>query len=152
MFSKTAEYALRAAIFIAQKSSVQKKLGIEQIARSIDAPPSFTAKILQLLTKDNRIISSVRGVNGGFYIAEEARNLSVRTVLEVIGENKIFTECVLGLKDCTERKPCPMHVQYKPIKEQLIRLFEEKTIGQLAGDLTEGKAFLINTGKQKRKR
>jgi len=151
MFSKAAEYALRATIYIAQKSNETKKLGIEEIAQSIDAPRSFTAKILQLLTKDNRIISSSRGVNGGFYITEAAKNLSVRTVLEVIGENEIFTKCVLGLKNCTEVKPCPMHAQYKPIKEQFIQLFESKTIRNLAEGLVSGKAFIANVTKRTRR-
>ena len=144
MFSKTAEYALRATIYIAQKSEGDKKLGIAEIAESIDAPKSFTAKILQLLTKDDRIISSTRGVNGGFYITEAAKNLSVRSVLEAIGEAAIFTKCVLGLKNCTDRVPCPMHAQYKPIKEQFIQLFESKTIRDLAQGLTSGEAFIAN--------
>ena len=150
MFSKTAEYALRATIYIAQKSTEAKKLGMDEIALSIDAPRSFTAKILQLLTKDNQVISSVRGVNGGFFITGEARNLTVRRVLEVIGEDAIFRKCVLGLKICSETKPCPLHEQYKPIKEGLIRLFESTTIRQLADGLTSGKSFIaiISTKKQ----
>ena len=61
MFSKATEYALRATIFLAQKSSEENKLGIDEIATAIDSPKSFTAKILQQLTKDNRVVSSVRG-------------------------------------------------------------------------------------------
>ena len=82
--------------------------------------------------------------HGGFYITESAKNLSVRTVLEVIGESAIFTKCVLGLKNCTDRVPCPMHAQYKPIKEQLIQLFESKTIHDLAQELSSGEAFIAN--------
>ena len=81
MFSKATEYALRATIHIAKNSSEEKKLGIEEIAKSIDSPKSFTAKILQLLAKDNKIISSVRGPNGGFFITEKAKKLPVRAIL-----------------------------------------------------------------------
>lgn len=145
MFSKTAEYALRATIFIAQKSADGSKLGIEAVASSIEAPQSFTAKILQLLTKDNKIISSVRGPNGGFFITPAARKYSIRKVLETIGEDDVFTKCVLGLKDCSEKQPCPMHYQYRPIKQQLIQLFEKKTIQELAQDMESGKTFLYIT-------
>ncbi|MBK6992081.1 MAG: Rrf2 family transcriptional regulator [Chitinophagaceae bacterium] len=51
MFSKATEYALRATIFIAQKSTEETKLSIDDIAKAIDSPKSFTAKILQQLTK-----------------------------------------------------------------------------------------------------
>ncbi len=144
MFSKKAEYALRAIIYIAQKSNSEKKLGIGAVARSIDAPQSFTAKILQLLTKDNCIISSSRGPNGGFYITNEAKKLSLRKILEIIGEDEVVTKCVLGLKECSDSKPCPMHGQYSPVKKQLLQLFETKTIQDLAEELNNGAATITN--------
>lgn len=145
MFSKATEYALRATIYIAQKSSTEKKLNIAEIAKAIDSPVSFTAKILQLLTPENKLISSMRGPNGGFYITEDAKKLPVRSVLEAMGESGILDKCVLGLYKCSETKPCPMHNQYKSIKHQLIGLFETKTIQQLADDINGGDAFLRNT-------
>ena len=147
MFSKATEYALRAVIYIAQKSTPGKKLGLAEIAKSIDSPPSFTAKILQLLTADNSVISSTRGPNGGFYITEKAKKLPIRSVLKVMQEEKVLTKCVIGLKQCSEIKPCPMHSQYKAIKEQLIKLFEEKTIGDLAKEMGEGNSYINNKSK-----
>lgn len=145
MFSKTAEYALRATIYIARKSTKEKKLGLAEIANAIDSPSSFTAKILQLLTKDNKIVSSTRGPHGGFYITETARKLPVRAVLEAIGEDAIITKCILGLRECKENKPCPMHTHYKSIKIQLIQLFETKTIQNLVEEISKGNLFINNT-------
>jgi len=144
MFSKATEYALRATIFLAQKSSEEHKMGIEEIAIAIDSPKPFTAKILQLLTKDNKIISSVRGPNGGFYISTKAKKLPVRSILEAMGEDKILEKCVMGLKICSETQPCPMHAQYKNIKKQLISLFTNKTIQQLAAEISDGVIFINN--------
>jgi Rrf2 family transcriptional regulator, iron-sulfur cluster assembly transcription factor len=149
MFSKKAEYALRAAIYIAQKSNDEKKLGIEDVAKSIDAPQSFTAKILQLLTKDNKVISSSRGPNGGFYITDAARKLSVLKILEIIEEDETVTKCVLGLNECSDIKPCPLHAQYGPIKKQLLQLFEMKTIQNLADEL-DNKAVITNRDRLKK--
>jgi Rrf2 family protein len=144
MFSKATEYALRAAIYIAQKSSEEKKLSIEEISKAIDSPKSFTAKILQSLTKDNRIISSVRGPNGGFFISEKAKKLPARSILLAMGEDDVLEKCVLGLKKCSEIQPCPMHAQYKSIKQQLTKLFVTKTINQLAADIKDGVIFINN--------
>ena len=102
MFSKTTEYALRATIYIAKKSTEEKKLGIEEISRAIDSPKSFTAKILQALTKDNKVVSSVRGPNGGFFITEKTKKLPVRSILQAMGEDEVLGKCVLGLKMCSE--------------------------------------------------
>jgi len=147
MFSKTCEYALRATIYIAQKGE-EKKLGINEIAKAIDAPPHFTAKILQFLTKDN-VISSVKGPNGGFYITRKQKQLPVRAVLHALDEDTVLQKCVLGLNECSESKPCPMHAQYKFIKQQLIKLFESKTIKDLASDINNGVAFINNKSLKK---
>jgi Rrf2 family protein len=144
MFSKATEYALRATIYIAQKSTEEKKLGIEEISRAIDSPQSFTAKILQALTKDNKVVNSVRGPNGGFFITEKTKKLPVRSILQAMGEDEVLEKCVLGLKMCSEIQPCPMHAQYKSIKQQLIKLFVTKTIQQLAADIKDGEVFINN--------
>lgn len=144
MFSKATEYALRATIHIAKNSSEEKKLGIEEIAKSIDSPKSFTAKILQLLAKDNKIISSVRGPNGGFFITEKAKKLPVRAILVAMGESEVLDKCVLGLNKCSEIKPCPMHVKYKVIKAQIIKLFESKTIQHLVNEMDNGANLISN--------
>ena len=144
MFSKATEYALRATIYIAKKSTEEKKLGIKEISRAIDSPQSFTAKILQALTKDNKVVSSVRGPNGGFFITEKTKKLPVRSILQAMGEDEVLEKCVLGLKMCSEIQPCPMHAQYKSIKQQLIKLFVTKTIQQLAADIKDGEVFINN--------
>lgn len=145
MFSKATEYALRATLFLAQKSSEQHKLGIEEIAAAIDSPPSFTAKILQTLTRDNHIISSVRGPNGGFYLTEKSKQLPVKIILHAMGEDHVLEKCVLGLKQCSETQPCPMHTQYKTIRKQLKELFMTRTILQLATEIKDGVVFINNS-------
>jgi len=144
MFSKATEYALRATIYIAKKSTTDTKIGIEEIAKAIDSPKSFTAKILQALTKDNKIVSSSRGPNGGFFMTDKAKRLPVRAILLAMGEDEVLEKCVLGLKLCSEVQPCPMHAQYKTIKQQLIKLFVQKTIQQLADATKDGEVFITN--------
>ena len=148
MFSKTTEYALRATIYIAQKSTGEKKLGIDEITRAVNSPKHFTAKILQLLTRGN-IISSVKGPNGGFFITDKQRLLSVKSVLIALDEYVVLEKCVLGLNECSETKPCPMHAQYKLIKPQLQKLFESRTIQSLADDIKSGGVFIKSTSKKK---
>jgi len=142
MFSKSTEYALRATLYIAQKGSEEKKIGIEEVSKAIDSPRSFTAKILQSLTKENKIISSMSGPHGGFYMTDKAKKLPVRTILEAMGEGELLDRCVLGLAKCSESKPSPMHSKYKIIKKQLIRLFETETILSLANEIERGEVVM----------
>ena len=93
MFSKATEYALRATLFIARESAQDKRPGLQEIAEAIGSPGSFTAKILQQLTRNNNFINSTRGPNGGFYIPENKRNLPLDTVLEVMNEKDMRMRC-----------------------------------------------------------
>ncbi len=70
MFSKACEYGIRACIYIATESSVEKKIRIDKIAEQIKAPKAFTSKVLQQLVRHGIIFSS-KGPRGGFYITEE---------------------------------------------------------------------------------
>jgi Rrf2 family transcriptional regulator, iron-sulfur cluster assembly transcription factor len=138
MFSKATEYALRATIYIAQNSSEEKKVSILAISKAIDSPKSFTAKILQSLTRGNKIVSSAPGPHGGFYMTEKAKKLPARAILKAMDEDGTLDKCVLGLKQCSDASPCPMHSQYKLIKLQLKDLFESKSIQNLANELYKG--------------
>ncbi len=139
MFSKSTEYALRATIYIARMSSDKKKVSINDIAYGIGAPRSFTAKILQHLTKDKRLIQSTPGPSGGFYINEEDKQKSIYTVIEIMGESHIIENCVLGFAYCGEQSPCSMHHVYKHIKKDLLDMFKNKSID----DLAKSKEYLL---------
>ena len=142
MFSKATEYALRATIFIAQKSSEETKLGLNEIAKGIKSPKPFTAKILQQLTAGNKIISSTRGPGGGFYMTAGAKLLPVKAILLAMEEYEVLDKCVLGLKKCSDAKPCPMHLQYKLIRQQIKDLFVSKSIQDLADEMETSERYL----------
>jgi Rrf2 family protein len=145
MFSKSAEYALRAVIYIAQHGTKEKKLSLDDVAKAIDSPASFTAKILQVLTKENTVVSSTRGPNGGFYMTAKAKKLPVKRILAAMEEDEVLEKCVLGLAECSELRPCPMHSEYKIIKLQLISLFSKKTIQMLAEEIGKGTKYINNS-------
>ncbi|MCO6497222.1 MAG: Rrf2 family transcriptional regulator [Chitinophagaceae bacterium] len=142
MFSKTTEYALRATFYIAQASGDGRRISIDEIAGAIGSPRHFTAKVLQVLTKDGRVIRSERGPGGGFFMADDAGEQPVSTVLEAMDEMKVLTGCVLGLPKCSSERPCAMHHKYENIKKELIHLFETTTIGDVSGDTNIEKFFL----------
>ncbi|MBS1579363.1 MAG: Rrf2 family transcriptional regulator [Bacteroidetes bacterium] len=133
MFSKSTEYALRATIYIARQSSIHKKVSIQEIAEGIGAPKHFTAKILQQLSNKNaQIVSSISGPSGGFYITEEASKKPIYIVVEAMEENTVIESCVLGLPNCNDATPCSMHKSYKGIKKELLGMFKNRTINEVA--------------------
>lgn len=143
MISKACKYGIRATVFIASKQSGGVKLNIKEIAREVDAPEAFTAKILQILNK-HRIITSLKGPYGGFYIEDFQLLQPVLNIVNAIDGLSVFKECGLGLKQCSESHACPMHNQYKIARDALLDAFQQTTILELAQQVNGGTSFINN--------
>ena len=143
MFSKSCEYAIKAVIHICIETKDGSRLSIAEIAKEIDSPEPFTAKILQSLARHN-VISSAKGPGGGFYIDAAAKPIPVMDIIDLIDGKHAFERCGLGLKECSETKPCPIHNEFKSYSLRLKNLLETKTIQDLAKGITSGKSYLAN--------
>ncbi len=142
MFSKTCEYGIRAAIFIASESYQNNRVGLRDIAEKIDSPEAFTAKILQILFKNN-IIHSIKGVGGGFEIPKENMSqIKLSQIVTALDGNRVFTGCGLGLKQCSEDHPCPVHDKFKSIRNELAFMLENTNLEELAIGIKSGDTFL----------
>ncbi|MBA4153557.1 Rrf2 family transcriptional regulator [Flavobacterium sp.] len=142
MFSKSCEYAIKAAIFIANNSLLDKKVGFVDIAKEIDSPEAFTAKILQKLTKDG-VIQSVRGVNGGFYILKNLiSKVKLAHIVHSIDGAAVFKGCGLGMEKCNANQPCPLHEKFMSIRNDLRQMLESTNLEELALGLKSGETFL----------
>jgi len=131
MFSKSCKYAIRAVLFLAIHSDLEHKVGVKEIADTLGVPKHFLAKILQQLSRYN-LISSVKGPSGGFYLSEDNRKASLRSVVECMDGPEVFSSCILGLPVCSSEHPCPLHTQAYIYREGLLKLIEDKTIGEVA--------------------
>lgn len=137
IFSKTCEYAIRAVFFIAHKTATGGRVGIKEISTGIDSPEPFLAKILQDLSRKG-IVQSVKGPNGGFYTDESILMRPITDIVEAVDGNGIFVGCGLGLKQCSEVNPCPLHHEFKAIRNQLHHMLQTTTIGEFNEDLIAG--------------
>ena len=142
MFSKTCEYGIRAAIFIASESYQNNRVGLRDIAKRIDSPEAFTAKILQILSKNN-IINSIKGVGGGFEIPKEIMSqIKLSQIVTALDGDRVFTGCGLGLNHCSEDHPCPVHDKFKLIRSELAFMLENTNLEELAMGIKAGDTFL----------
>ena len=141
MFSKSCEYAIRATIYISAEGSAERKIGIDEICEHIDAPKHFTEKILQILTR-NQIVSSKNGVNGGFYLNKTQKGKPLIEIVRATDGDVLFSGCGLGLKECSETEPCPLHDKFKSIRNNIKKMMEESSIDSMAKKLVKGNGFL----------
>lgn len=142
MFSKSCEYAIRASVFIATQALEERRTSLVDIAKEIGSPEAFTAKILQSLVK-NKIVNSMKGPHGGFGIDQsKLSKIKLSQIVYAIDGDSIYKGCGLGLPECSEKEPCPVHAKFKAIRNQLRSMLETTSLLELATGLEKGLTFL----------
>lgn len=142
MLSNSSKYAINAILYLAVHASENNKIGVKDIAESLNIPSPFLAKLLQILVK-KKALSSTKGPRGGFYLTEKEKEIPlVQIVYHIDGIDK-FTSCALGLKKCSSDKPCPVHHSVQPLKVAFLELLETNTIKDFAEKVKQGNAFLF---------
>ncbi len=128
---------MRAVFLIAHRTANGGRVGIKDIAASIDSPEHFLAKILQDLSKRG-IIQSAKGPHGGFYLDKKNLERPLADVVEAVDGSSIFTGCGLGLEECSSERPCPLHNDFMKVRNQLQKILTSVTIGQFNEELNLG--------------
>lgn len=142
MFSKACEYGIKAAIYIAGQSLRGGRVSLKDVAEAIESPAAYTSKILQELVHNN-IIYSEKGPTGGFSMSRQGlKEIKLSSIVLAIDGNKVYTGCGLGLKQCNEKRPCPVHNNFKLIREKLKDMLETTTVSSLVFDMEKGLTFL----------
>lgn len=131
MFNKETEYALRSLVYIQVENDKGRRPGLSEIAGEIDAPPFYTAKILQRMVRQG-FVQSRKGRGGGFFFDCRQAPLRIGDVIKAVEGDNLMTSCAFGLKHCDEINPCPLHSRYAPIREAINALVREETIQSLA--------------------
>jgi Rrf2 family protein len=124
------------------ESSKNKRIGIKAIAENLKIPAPYTGKILNELVRKG-IIYSKKGPTGGFFQTDEGMQQAVLTIIEAIDGLAFFQNCALGLEQCSDDRPCPIHQDFKITKDRFKNILETKTIAQIATEIDNKKLFLV---------
>ena len=82
IISKKAQYAIRAVIVIAQNKS-PKPTRINHISETASIPQKYLEQIL-LNLKNNGILLSRRGANGGYLLAKPSHRINLNMIIEIM--------------------------------------------------------------------
>ena len=142
MLSKTCKTAIKAVIYLCSKFDNEENVGIKEVAEFINASEHTVGKILQTLARQN-VINSMKGPTGGFYISEEQQKQPIINIVEAIDGKQIFSSCGLGLSKCSATHPCPIHNEYKEVRDLMEKIFREKNVLTLCKPVSNGLAYLM---------
>ena len=145
--STKGRYGLKAIVDIAysMQKSDGKCVSVKSIAERQGISENYLEQIMAPL-KRARIVHSIRGANGGYYLAKPAEELTAGEVLRILEGPLVPVDCVIdganvcGRVDCSL---CVMKDSWHLITEKVNEVIDAITIGELARDfgrLSEEKA------------
>lgn len=143
-FSTVCEYGVRALTHLAAYGD-NGPVQVRDIADAEKIPRHFLAKILNQLTYKG-LVKATRGPGGGFRLVATPEKVLLTDIIEAIdGFDALRNRCVLGLDDCRDDEPCPMHGSWKTFRESFLSQIGDLTLAQMADTLlhkreTAGKA------------
>jgi Rrf2 family protein len=130
LLSKSCEYGLRAAVYLAARKD-HEYVSIREISDKLDISFHFLTKILQQLTSAD-MLESFRGPKGGIRLRKNAADISIKDIVEAIDGSELWTGCVLGLPGCGEQRPCPLHDEWATSRTQIKEMLERMDLHELS--------------------
>ncbi len=127
MISQTAEYALRAIVFLADQGGVPRTN--VQIAEATQIPVGYLAKVMQGLGRA-QLVSSQRGLRGGFRLSREPAEITVLEVVNAIDPVRRYSVCPLHLPSHGTTL-CPLHRRLDDAAAAVEAAFQGTTIAGL---------------------
>lgn len=142
IYSKSAEYAIQAMIYLAEHEGDGLTM-VSIIAEESSIPRHFLAKLVQTLTR-HHLIKSYRGRKGGIKLALPAEEISLLQVVNAIeGPPPLQEMCVIGLDICSDAACCPLHSEWKHVKEQVRKALHDQNLSDLADGMRKKREELV---------
>jgi Rrf2 family transcriptional regulator, iron-sulfur cluster assembly transcription factor len=129
-FSKSFGYALRGVLYVALVDREGRKVQLDEIAGKLSVPRHFLAKIMKQMGKEG-ILESTKGPYGGFAINKNTLQTKLVRLVGITDGLEQFNNCVLSLRKCNSKNPCPLHFQMMKLRDNMLAEFSKRTIGDL---------------------
>jgi Rrf2 family protein len=126
MLSRTAEYALRAVVYLASHTEGSKSA--DHLALATKVPRRYLYKVLQDLVH-GKLLRSQPGPGGGYSLLETPCDITILDVVNAVAPLERIRCCPLGLS--THKQLCPLHAELDKAYAATERAFGRVTIDRL---------------------
>lgn len=126
MLPRTAEYALRAVMWLAAKPDQRHASGA--LAMRTKIPRRYLHKVLQQLVQAG-LVDSQPGPGGGYALAVPPATLAILTVVNAVSPLERIRRCPLGLPAHTQL--CPLHRELDRVYAEIEKAFARVSVANL---------------------
>lgn len=124
MISQTAEYALRAIVFLAMNEN--SSFTTKQIAVATKVPPAYLSKVMQALVRAD-LVQSQRGCGGGFALTRPPSEINTLQILNAVDPIQRIKTCPLNLKS-HGMNLCALHKKIDDVAADIEKCFAETSM------------------------
>ncbi len=129
VLSQTAEYALRAALYMAEHGDAEP-YRVTQLAEALRIPQNYLSKTMHILARQG-ILTSARGKHGGFRLAQPAAKIPLLEVIRPFDQLEARRQCLLGRPTCSDATPCAAHARWKDLADTTTAFFRDTTLADI---------------------
>jgi Rrf2 family protein len=126
MLAKTAEYALRAIVWLARKPGLHESA--ESLCEHTQIPRRYVHKVLQDLLRV-KLLRSQPGPGGGYALAARPDEITILDVVNAVAPVGRIFKCPLGLPSHTSL--CPLHHELDDAYAATEKALKRVTIAKL---------------------
>ena len=127
--NKLADYATVVMAYLA--NHLQEVCNARDIALHTHLSVPTVSKILKRLTAAG-LLTSTRGVNGGYQLQRSADQISVAEIIHAFDKNRGLTECSMDHSGCSLQKVCHIQRNWQSISQSIELALDSVSLAALA--------------------
>lgn len=127
MISQTAEYALRAIVYLAMNAD--SAFTTQQISVATRVPTAYLSKVMQALVKSN-LVKSQRGHGGGFVLEKDPAEITILEIITSVDPLQRIRTCPLGLETHGVNL-CALHKKIDDAAAVIEKTFADATVADI---------------------
>ena len=135
MISNKCKYAIKALIYISSASETGNSIMTSSIAHSQKIPRKFLESILRDL-RNNGILESRRGKDGGFRLLKPAEQISITEVIRIMDGPIALLPCVslnyYRSCDTCEEQNCKVKGVFEQVRDRSLEVLNNTSIQSLS--------------------
>jgi Rrf2 family protein len=135
VISNKCKYAIRALLYIARQSEQDRAVMTSEIAEAQKIPRKFLEGILRDL-RNNRILDSKRGKDGGFRLLRNPEEVSMTEIMRIMDGPIAMLPCVSlnyyrSCDECEEAR-CQVKGLFEQVRDRTLEVLNNATLKSLA--------------------
>ncbi|MEN8249132.1 MAG: SUF system Fe-S cluster assembly regulator [Bacteroidota bacterium] len=114
---KLSDYALRIAVHLV--ATKDKLCTNDELSQTLHIPVATVRKLLKKLV-DAKLVTSIRGIKGGYQLTSAPENISIAQVIVAVEGPISITECAINNSECKSSKRCDLKENWSIINNYFV--------------------------------